>query len=697
MSPSDAVHVIPGQRSGTEPSAPQVTKIEVSNFRLLRDATLSFSKNVTVCVGRNNTGKTSLAEILTKFVRNGDFSLKIQDFSSDSYMHFLDAYRLLIKGKKEEAREKVPVVSLTIHIEYDKNSAEYGALSPFIVDLDPDCCEAVIRFQYELKGGQTERLFKDIPKEVAGDPDDLNAVLEKVGPLIPRLFERTVMAIDPNDPTNTCPVTVGEVRQFMRVDFLKAQRGLDDEKEKTREPIGKILENLYTATVEAKDYPDLQKIALEASETLEKMSAQLNEGLGRVHDRVAPDIAKFGYPGLGNQQFVTSSNLDPSRLLSNFTRIHYPGVAGVQLPEHYSGLGSRNLLLILLTLFSYYRKHTTSTAGPSVHLVFLEEPEAHLHPQMQEVFIQQLKEFGKKFPEFDESARPWSPQFLVTTHSAHIANRAPFSDIRYFRKAEGGTGVEGVAKSEILNLSDAPVNESFLHKYLTLTRSDLFFADKAILVEGASERIFLPAAIEEFEKEKKKSDEGGVMLSNQYVTLLEVGGAYAYLFYPLLNFLGLQALIITDIDSVRKNENGKHVNCRVSQGEGTSNPSINDWFKKRVTVQDVLREAETQPLVDGRICLAYQVPERPLTACGRTFEDAFVLANPNLFNLPAEAAGVLERELAAEDEVNGRKVDFALKYAVEDRDWEIPRYIRRGLEWLLGESGEKNLEKVAIK
>jgi hypothetical protein len=341
---------------------------------------------------------------------------------------------------------------------------------------------------------------------------------------------------------------------------------------------------------------------------------------------------------------------------------------------------------MLLTLFSYYREYAAQNNEPSVHLVFIEEPEAHLHPQMQETFIHQLEAFKQRFPEADVSPRPWNPQFLVTTHSAHIANRVSFSAIRYFRLIEA-VDSNGAARSKVLNLAEAPaVDKEFLHKYLTLTRADLFFADKAILVEGASERIFLPAAIAKFDAEIRGD---GSALSSQYVTLMEVGGAHAHLFYPFLEFLGLQSLIITDIDSVSPNSNGKLEKCCVSEGTASSNKAIEAWFdEKSLTPAQLLQKAESSPPVQGKRCLAYQVPERLAHACGRTFEDAFILANLEFFDLPKDQQPnpLQLEEQAREIAISYKKSDFALKYAVETEGWEIPRYIRRGLEWLLGEA-----------
>ncbi|MFJ4676352.1 AAA family ATPase [Kitasatospora sp. NPDC088783] len=67
---------------------PRVTRTDVKNFRFLRDVSIAFDKDVTVCVGRNNTGKTSLAEVLSRFLRPGDIRLRVEDFSTEAYSEF---------------------------------------------------------------------------------------------------------------------------------------------------------------------------------------------------------------------------------------------------------------------------------------------------------------------------------------------------------------------------------------------------------------------------------------------------------------------------------------------------------------------------------------------------------------------------------------------------------------------------------
>src|SRR3546814_18282598 len=84
------------------------------------------------------------------------------------------------------------------------------------------------------------------------------------------------------------------------------------------------------------------------------------------------DVCSSDLPGL-----VTETSFDVDKLLSNHTRLRYRGVNGVTQPETYNGLGARNLVYMLLQLLRFFREFQGTPTAAGVHLIFIEEPEAH--------------------------------------------------------------------------------------------------------------------------------------------------------------------------------------------------------------------------------------------------------------------------------------------------------------------------------
>jgi hypothetical protein len=255
--------------------------------------------------------------------------------------------------------------------------------------------------------------------------------------------------------------------------------------------------------------------------------------------------------------------------------------------------------------------------------------------------------------------------------------------MRYFL-AERSNAVSPIFKTVVKDLriglsEEEEANRDFLHKYMTLTRCDLLFADRAILIEGTSERLLLPEMIRKYDDAVSTT---APKLSNQYFSIMEVGGAYAHRFFNLLEFLNLRTLIITDLDTV--NEKDSRRKCRVSEGTHSSNACINNWYtasgKDNPTKDELLGKAEDEKILGNRR-LAFQIPHTDEDACGRSFEDAFVLANSAKFGIAGATPN--EREEQAWDLASRfAKTDFALKNAILDTDWTTPRYIEEGLLWL---------------
>jgi putative ATP-dependent endonuclease of OLD family len=466
----------------------------------------------------------------------------------------------------------------------------------------------------------------------------------------------------------------------LQTGFINAQRGLDDEARRTSEVLSGILQNLFNnARLESANQED-RDIAKGLESAVQGIQTEIDGDFQKKLSSLLPAFGLFGYPGLPDPQLCTETTLDVDRLLTNHTRVRYVGVNGVTLPESYNGLGVRNLIYILLRLLQFFKDFKAKPLAPGVHLVFIEEPEVHLHPQMQEVFIRQLEKVVDTFNKQENDGPRWPVQFVVTTHSSHIANEAPFSAMRYFL-SKRRVAADGYSQTHIKDLRkgilDEPEeNRRFLHEFMTLTRCDLLFADKAVLIEGTAERLLLPRMIEKVEATK------AIGLRNKYISTIEVGGAYAHRFFKLLEFLELRTLIITDLDSGRENENHRIAASKVSEGTHTTNACLKTWFgDAHISPGQLIQKPAGEKTV-GFLHLEYQVPEVVGMSCGRTFEDALMLANPKLFGLTGKDSKDQEEEIWKKMEGGIDKVEFALYHAINTTDWIVPRYIQDGLCWL---------------
>ena len=253
-----------------------------------------------------------------------------------------------------------------------------------------------------------------------------------------------------------------------------------------------------------------------------------------------------------------------------------------------------------------------------------------------------------------------------------------FEPIRYFRRHGREVSIRDLSKLPLP--VDEPELLGFLRRYVRLTHCDLFFADKAIFVEGQVERLLLPMMIEELAKV-----EGCETLTSQYVSISEVGGGHAHKFKPIIDFLGIPTLIITDLDSV--DGNGKK--CPVAKGKGTSNACLRNWIPKKGSIAELMA-CDAGAKIRGCIRVAYQVTQDG--HCGRSFEESFIYSNlawleDNYEKLSTTKAAVKKAiDGGLTDQAWGLsgklgKVDFALDLMVMP-GWNIPLYIKEGLSWL---------------
>ncbi|MET3810235.1 ATP-dependent endonuclease [Arthrobacter sp. UYEF3] len=680
----------------------RVAKISIENFRLLESVSMELETDATMIVGRNNSGKTSVVEIFYKFLGTDRNLFTLDDFSFSAQKQIIEAEKKWLaaqdekqQGLDESALETetaavadLPSIELRIEIEYEESDL-LTPISGLIRDLDPTRKDAVI--SCKLQPTRPLELLKQFQaaKTKKATLTLLEFLRKKFGSAYSLLFQ----AVDRQDARNYKEIDRTQARNAVTTEFIYAQNQFDDTSQDTSKGLSRGFEAYYKAI------SDTEQSIENLEGVLGSFAEQLDGEYKTLFDGVFTDLRSFGVnttPLVQELQVVSKFNA--ADLLSGNTRVVYAH-EDAMLPESHNGLGYSKLIFIILQFVAFFEEYRKRTPRAGMQILFIEEPEAHLHPQMQAVFIKNIRDYVL-------SKDGWNVQIVVTTHSSHIIAESGFSCIRYLKKTSQGAEVRDLRKfkadleskakasakakdkeeksAEELEAEASVSTLKFLEQYLVLHRCDMFFADKIVLIEGTSERLVLPSMIKN----------GAPELIHQYISVIEVGGAYAVKFKSLLEFIGVPTLVITDIDAVE--HTGRHKKTEVStQAAITSNNTLKTWLPGKSKISELLA-ASAESKSSGNIRVAYQVPEGPGLKCGRSFEESFILANAAKFSSTQQNLANIhlfetESRRMSTDEIREdsyniadqieSKADFAFD-VVTLGESDTPKYIAEGLEWL---------------
>ena len=533
-------------------------------------------------------------------------------------------------------------------------------------------------------------------------------------------------------PTNSEALTTDPFKGLIRIDEISAQRGLgwntstgngdEDQVDSSARPGKRLstqLRGYYAQHLDPFDQPEEKD--LQALQALHSARVQFGKQLSNSFEAALQELEKIGYPGLTDPKLTLTADLRPLDALTHSSAVHYEvptHLAEVgfinRLPEDSNGLGYQNLVSMVFALMSFRDKWMrvgkaskqplTEEAGiPPLHLVLVEEPEAHLHAQVQQVFITHAYSVLRRHVHLSDN-EALRTQMIVSTHSSHLAHEADFASLRYFRRLPVNPVKGSVPVSRVVNLSRVFGTEDdtsrFVKRYLKVTHCDLFFADGAILVEGPAERILVPHMVRDREKYE--------YLNSRYLTWLEIGGSHAHRLRSLLAALGLNTLVITDIDA--KHADGSNAVPKRGQALLTRNQTVKTWVPGEESL-DLLLDMKPKSLAvldpsGVGVRVAFQQPislsfgtDTGAEAIANTFEDALVYGNIEFFK-KLEGSGLARKfrdalstaanldELAGKlhaDLAKGDKAELAMTL-LESKDLQrlvLPDYIDAGLIWLI--------------
>jgi putative ATP-dependent endonuclease of OLD family len=680
-----------------------------------KQSTNLVSSSTTLIVGKNNAGKTTATKALEKILDSGS-SIVGNDFNFTYLNKFLQnrlslpqinatpelIFNVLV-NVNNESNDLITNLIPFMRIDYFLGLIGGDAEETVAVNEDnPDNFDLSITIKYEIKESP---LFEK----------QLDELINKYKSKPPLLFNKFIELID-----NTAfmavyygideePVEKNSFRlsDLIETQIISANKKLHDTNNLSK-VFNKIIHYRYQQEKAKKDFEELSG---EIEEINEKMSKKLATSHGESINNVLSNIESSDRLGV-----KLSSDLTFDKLMNNLVKYEYTEQK-LQIPEGQFGLGYSNLMSIIGEIIDYVERYPQEDEQSKISLICIEEPETHMHPQMQELFIKNINDAITYL--IDDSKKKLNCQLIITTHSSHILNSKihssnSFDNINYITNINNNSEVVRLNDHAVSSVDEYVENADetealfnkrklddlkFLKKHIKYKVSELFFSDAVIFVEGLTEETLIPFYIDNHPDLKK-----------YYISVFNINGAHGQVYYPLIKLLKIPSLIITDLDIKRLDEekftldtdNKKtEIFCQVSSLKDriSTNSTIHKFNGK--TSAGLSRYIESDNLFG-----VFQ--KDPInTYYATSFEEAFILTNndntilnkalkqvkKNIYNEiigsePVDLTQLIEHSYKLQNKLSANKSDFAstllYEMIISDREATpiLPSYITDGFDWL---------------
>lgn len=699
----------------------QIKKIKISNYKKLLNIELNLENDITLIAGPNNAGKTSIVEIFKFIFTDNKNKIELSELNikllNDWIQTFYTNYEDIIK--KDLNDDELPAQLTAFFFSFPINDIR---ILPFVnieitYDKEHDRLNDFIRYSYDLGDSNSiyfkykcclnEEKFKknliENNKKILSRYKN-NNINEKqkilsITRIIKKIFQ---LSIDESyyytnsDYSDENPIKTNEFKSLFNVKIVNALRKLDDEKNDSNYSLSKSMINIASKKDEFST--KLNNISDSLYQKLEENNIEdfiLKESMSNFNSELLITSGSEYFAKIG---LLINPELDDlNNLLKETTTAQYD-VNTYNLEEYSQGLGYSNMVYMHMVQQSFENNVDQS----KINIMIIEEPESHMHPQMQSSFFKKILSYYGS----NES------QCIISTHSTEIVNN--IEDIRKIRVIRN---TKDAFESKMYDLKDffdkiseKKYDESitkidFYNFFFTVGFPNLIFSNKAILFEGDSERILLKNIIK---KEYKD-------LYNDYISYVQVGGAYAKNYFDLLKFLNIKTLVLTDIDycidDVNKDEilNSNSTNATINYGHSElskflTNPdsqieSLEGDISEN-TIKDIYQsfnENDNNDLIGiftqtSDDCYSRTLEEAMLTKYlnmmiwdTKTKEEWLEFRkNSNLkFSIPRNESNISIRDIIISSSNN--KVDFMYSVILTSKQSDmLPNYIKKGLVWLDG-------------
>jgi len=694
-----------------------IKKMTLKNYRNYLNTEILFNENLNIIIGPNNTGKTNLLKAISYLSPITEVKNDINDFNKN-----------FLLGNLALCVRESPSIEIQFDIEHflklDVIESSLSRMKDFLwydeqLEVDSETkneyfINASILLKFELDPKFLKSYLDDMSSLRCHEYDDIYSVIEK--------YINNYKWNYYNAYSNELVKDKNKIYCMFDIDFIEAKRNIEKITDNTKAYINsKIKEN-------AIDEHNLRKqISRNIKDEFNKVTEQINEDINSDQDKI----------GITNGKNLFVSSFDFNTPFGNYFKYELKNEEGNYiLPLDNNGLGYNNLI--------YIRNIINQKGQSDYNLLLIEEPEAHLHPNMQYKLLKYLSEL--KEVKTEDNYRILKNQIFLTTHSPNITASTNLDDMILFDYSKNDLGLYDVVSTKIMNCFDLEnfvgdktdrsaefqeekiknyfesiLSKSRKHisKFLDVTRSDLLFSQKTIFVEGLSEKLLMPTFVKKIYNED--------FLVNNYISVVELGGINFKYFFPLACKQKRKILCITDTDYQYFDINDKFKpltkfhQCKINKINETkpkeyskiknikvfTQENYGSTFEKELFLDNWHNKVTIRKLFEyvseNKLCFLtsldfkYSIWKERIYANLKN-DDINCQINSRTLNMVKELmadydaaiiedkTGVVEKLFFAElfyKYAKRSKGDFALILATDD-DLEIsvPEYIKKGLKWL---------------
>lgn len=294
--------------------------------------------------------------------------------------------------------------------------------------------------------------------------------------------------------------------------------------------LARLLKNLNRKELnEAKQKGTVHPLEEKVKEFNEQLAIDQNQSIDKANKLIRSRLIEAIGAVFGQDTNIRFSEPSFNRIVENLRLLFFPRVnttisrdAFRSLEEN--SLGYNNLLYLATVLAELADVSSTSDEPEYLKVLLIEEPEAHLHPQLQVVLLKFL----------EKTAKEKGVQIIVTTHSPVLASSVSLNSIIHLSAVNHDPIAISLSCCRL-----PPGTAAFIDRWLDATKSTLLFAKGVILVEGIAEAMLLPELAkrvltkynnslpaDSMQKLPENLEEGGISVIN-------MNGIYFKHFMPL--------------------------------------------------------------------------------------------------------------------------------------------------------------------